>query len=377
MFLRSIIIVLDGFGVGELPDADKYGDVGTNTALHVIKQCNPYLPNLRDMGLYDIIGLNSNTHGVYGKAKEQSAGKDSLTGHFELMGLITDKAQTTFPDGFPLELLEFLKDLAGRDIIDGGIASGTEIINLFGDLHLQTKNPIIYTSADSVIQVACHIDIYDVDKLHNYCNEIRNNLPSHYIIGRVIARPFDGKSGNYNRTKDRKDFSLPPSSPTLLDILKDSGKDVITIGKLDNIFSMNGITKNIHTSSNSDGIKNIISVLQTQFNGLLFANLIDFDMVYGHRNDVIGYAKALEEFDSSLPQIFSLMNEHDLLIITSDHGCDPTTKGTDHTREYVPVLIRTVPVKYKDLGIVNMSDIAATIAKHQGVDYNLAGTTLL
>ena len=371
--MRSIIIVLDGFGVGELPDAGDYDDLGVNTALHVIEKCNPHLPNLSGMGLYDLVGLKKGTRGVYGKALEQSAGKDSVTGHFELMGLVTRVPQTTFPDGLPKDILDFVSDVFGHDLLDGGHASGTEIINRYGDLHIQTKKPIVYTSADSVIQIACHIGAYPVEELHRYCEEIRNHIPPAYVVGRVIARPFDGTPGNYYRTEDRKDFTIRPASATLLDLLKDAGRDVITVGKVDNIFSMNGITEHVHTASNTEGIQRIQEMLRRRFNGLLFTNLIDFDMVYGHRNDYTGYARALEEFDASLPAIFALMGEQDMLIITADHGCDPTTKGTDHTREYVPVLLRLASMEHKELGIVNMSDIAATIARRQQVEYTLTG----
>ena len=329
------------------------------------------------MGLYNILGLKDTLNGIYGKAIEQSAGKDSPTGHFELMGLITEVPQTTFPKGFPTEILELVKKTFEHEIIDGGVASGTEVINQYGDLHIQTKNPIVYTSADSVIQIACHIDIYSVNSLHNYCNMIRHSLPSSYNVGRIIARPFNGNSEHYYRTEDRKDFTLPPSSDTVLNLLKNYGKDVISIGKIDNIFSMSGITKTLHTNSNDDGICKIIETLKTQYNGLIFANLIDFDMVYGHRNDFVGYARALEIFDNALNEILPLINKDDLLIITADHGCDPTTKGTDHTREYVPVLIHTPSILYKNLGIIYMSDVAATIANHHNIEYKLNGTSLL
>ena len=371
--LRSVAIILDGFGVGEQPDACEYDDVGTNTCLHVIEKCNPHLPNMKSMGLYDLVGLKNDTRAIFGKAMELSAGKDSPTGHFELMGLITEEPYLTFPGGFPSALMDFFADVFKCEVLDGGVASGTEIITRLGEEHMRTKKPIIYTSADSVIQIACHVDVNSVEELHFYCKEIRHKLPPQYKVGRVIARPFKGDAGSFQRTEDRKDFTLPPPSDTLLDLLYDAGKDVITVGKIDNMFSMHGITESAHTSSNKDGIEKLLEYLNTGFDGLLFVNLIDFDMLYGHRNDAVGYAKALEEFDAALPKMLESLNEHDLFIVTSDHGCDPTTKGTDHTREFVPVLVQAQFAEQRQLGTVMMSDVAATIAKHQGVEYALVG----
>lgn len=370
-------MILDACGVGELPDADRYGDVGSNT----LGNCAAYvgglnMPNMSAFGLGNIIPIKGvppceKPEAYYGKMAEKSPGKDSTTGHWELAGIITHRPFPVYPDGFPDDLIDRFKKLTGRGVLGNMPASGTEIIVKLGEKHLKTGDLIVYTSADSVFQVAAHTDIIPLDELYRYCRLAREMLTGEHAVSRVIARPFAGKVGEFKRTPDRKDFSLAPPKGTLLDRLKDAGYDVITVGKVDDLFAGKGVTRSNHTKSNAEGIKTIIRLLSGEFNGLMFANLVDFDMLWGHRNNAEAFAGGLEYFDSKFPLVVSGVNNDDLLIITADHGCDPTTPSTDHSREYVPLLVYSPALKSpgRNLSIRNsFADVASTIAELFRVD---------
>ena len=352
MIKRVITIVLDGFGIGELPDAKKYGDEGSNTLKGIYNNTKLNLPNLKKIGLYNIDGIKleeqSNAIGSFGKAKEKSEGKNSPVGHWEISGFITSPGFKTYPNAFPEDLIEEFKKEAGLEgILCNEVGSGTEILKRFGEEHIKTGYPIIYTSADSVFQIAAHEDIIPVEKLYEICRVARKilNKPE-YNIGTVIARPFIGtNSENFTRTYNRKDFESNTFGKTMLDVLKENNKEVIAIGKIGDLFSGRGITKEIRTKGNEDGVKKTIEQIKDNTEGLIFTNLVDFDMLYGHRNNIEGYAKALEYFDSKLPIIIENMKDTDLLIITADHGNDPSTPSTDHSREYIPILIYGKQIK--------------------------------
>ena len=371
MINRAIIIVLDGFGVGELPDANNYGDVGSNTLKGIYNNTKLNLPNMKKLGLYNItqIGINEkeeNVMGAYGKAKEQSAGKNSPVGHWEISGYILKNAFKTYPNAFPEDLInEFIKETGVKGILCNEVGSGTEILKRFGEEHIKTGYPIIYTSADSVFQIAAHEDVIPVEELYRICKIARKILDNpKYNVGTVIARPFVGdKPDNFTRTYNRKDFESETFGKTMLDIISKNGKDVIAIGKIEDLFIGRGITKKIHTNGNAEGIEKTIEEIGKQSEGLIFTNLVDFDMLYGHRNNIEGYAKALEYFDNKLPEIISNMKDTDMLIITADHGNDPSTPSTDHSREYIPILVYGKNVKPNvNLGIRNTyADISATI----------------
>ncbi|MGB9678766.1 MAG: phosphopentomutase [Thermoanaerobacteraceae bacterium] len=369
MFKRVAVIVLDSVGAGELPDAYKFGDEGSNTLGHVTEKTGVKLENMGRLGLGNILPLksvpeNPNAIGAYGKMAEKSAGKDTTTGHWEIAGLITEKPFPTFPDGFPKEIIDRFEKETGRKVIGNKPASGTEIIKELGEEHIKTGNLIVYTSADSVFQIAAHEDIVPIKELYKICEIARGILSGENAVGRVIARPFNGTPGNFKRTENRKDFSLKPFEATILDILKENNYEVFAIGKIEDIFAGRGITDVDHTKNNEEGITATIKAFDTVKEGLIFTNLVDFDMLYGHRNDVEGYANALLHFDNRLPEIIDKMTQEDLLIITADHGCDPTTKSTDHSREYVPLLVYSPKMKSGfNLGIRSTySDIAATLA---------------
>lgn len=375
MIKNIILIVLDSVGIGELPDACKYGDEGSNTLSNIIKNTTKVnLPNLTKLGLGFIEGVEGleyvkNVNGSYGRLSESSAGKDTTTGHWEISGIILKEPFPTFPNGFPSELITKFETLIGTKILGNKVASGTVIIEELGQEHMNTGHPIVYTSADSVFQIAAHEDIISVNRLYKLCEIAREILVDEYAVGRVIARPFIGKPGEFLRTSNRKDFSLKPVEKTMLDIIKDAGLEVLAVGKIEDIFSGQGITKSVHTVNNMDGVDNTIKYIKEHKNGLVFTNLVDFDMKYGHRNNVEGYARALEEFDSRLPEIIDNLNEDEVLIITADHGCDPTTVSTDHSREYVPVLIYGDKIKKGiNLGTRNtFADIGATILELLGL----------
>ncbi|MGQ9630227.1 MAG: phosphopentomutase [bacterium] len=380
--MRAIIIVLDSVGVGELPDAAKYGDEGSNTLAHVADAVGGLaLPNLQKLGLGNIIdirGVPREGHplGAFGKAAERSAGKDTTTGHWEIAGLILDKPFPLYPNGFPDEVIKPFVERTGRGVLGNRAASGTEIIEELGEEHIRTGKLIVYTSADSVFQVAAHEDAVPVEELYRICQIAREILQGDHSVARVIARPFVtrergilakvmGRGPKFERTPRRRDFSLPPTGPTILDRVKDAGLTVMAVGKIEDIFAGRGITESFHTENNMDGVDKTIGCIRSSREGLIFANLVDFDMKYGHRNDPRGYAQALVEFDGRLPEIVDAMREEDVLILTADHGCDPTTPSTDHSREYVPILVYGKRIRGDaDLGVRStMADIAETVAE--------------
>ncbi len=376
---RAIIIVLDSVGIGELPDAADFGDVGSNTLVN-IKKVRPQtaLPNLCALGLGNIPGdeialLGKVAHpiGAYGKMAEASIGKDTTTGHWEIAGILTKHPFPTFTEtGFPKEVMDAFETAIGTKTLGNYAASGTVIIQDLGDEHMRTGFPIVYTSADSVFQIAAHEDVIPVKKLYEICEKARKILTGKYGVARVIARPFVGANGSYTRTKNRRDFSLEPTGDTILDLAKAKGYQVTAIGKIEDIFEHRGMTRTDHTTNNQEGIEKTILYTKEEFSGILFTNLVDTDMIYGHRNDVDGYAKALEYFDSKLPEIMNVMHEGDILFITADHGCDPTTPSTDHSREYVPLLVYGKCVRENTaLGIrKTFADIGQTISDYLGLD---------
>lgn len=373
--MRTFIIILDGYGIGESPDANYYGDEGSNTAYHVaLAMGGINLVNLGKLGLPLIVDLPGTAVmwpplAAVGRLRELSAGKDTTTGHWELSGIILTKPFPTFPRGFPNEIIESFKKAIGRDILGNYPASGTMIIEDLGPEHLKTGYPIVYTSADSVFQIAAHEDVVPVETLYEWCRIARNLLQGPNGVARVIARPFAGTPGKFYRTPRRRDFSLPPPKDTLLDKLSMSGYDVITLGKLDDIFANRGITKPIHCSNNDECMEYLKEYQDRDFNGLLFCNLIDFDMKYGHRNDPPGYAKALLKFDDWLVTFIEGMRPTDLLIISADHGNDPLTKSTDHSREYVPLLFYGDMVRPGNFGTCNgFCCLGKTLADIYGVD---------
>ncbi|MBI5683324.1 MAG: phosphopentomutase [Deltaproteobacteria bacterium] len=341
---RIIIIIPDSLGIGELPDADEYGDKGSNTLGNIKKTVDGFnIPNLEKLGIGNIDGITgfkkvSSPLASYARMLEASKAKDTAAGHWEIAGIILDKPFPTFPNGFPEEIMKRFEAETGLDYLGNIPASGTEIIEKLGKEHLKTKKPIVYTSQDSVFQIAAHEDIIPVPRLYEIC-EITRRIADDYNICRVIARPFVGTLCSFKRTERRKDFSIAPIEETILDKLKADGLHVIGIGKIGDIYGHRGLTEEIHTKDNMDGIHKTLGVMRKIQNGLIFTNLVDFDMLYGHRNDAEGYAKALMEFDAVLPEIIGLLKDSDMLIITADHGCDPTTPSTDHSREYVPLLV--------------------------------------
>lgn len=386
---RAVIIVLDSAGIGELPDAAKYGDEGSNTFVN-IKKARPdmNLKNMCSLGLgnidgkdIDLLGKVENPVGCFGKMAEASNGKDTTTGHWEMTGIITENPFPTFTKtGFPYEVMRRLEaDTGDMGFLGNLAASGTEIINILGDEHVRTGFPIVYTSADSVFQIAAHEDVVPLEKLYWICEKARAILQGPYAVARVIARPFTGTSGHYVRTKNRRDFSLAPTSTTILDLISGAGKNVTAIGKIEDIFQHRGITVSSHTTNNPDGTEKTIEFIKKDTDGLIFTNLVDFDMVYGHRDDVDGYKNALEAFDQKLPEIISALKEEDILFITADHGCDPTTPSTDHSREYVPLLVYGKNIKHGvNLGIRStFADLGKTVVDYLGIENNLPGTSFL
>lgn len=366
---RVIIIVLDSLGIGELPDADEYGDKGSNTLGNIARTVKGFtLPNLEMLGIGNIDNVEGlkkakNPIASYGKMTEASKGKDTATGHWEMAGIILDKPFPTYPQGFPKEIMDRFKKETGMDYLGNIAASGTEIIKKLGEEHIKTKKPIVYTSQDSVFQIAAHEEIIPIDKLYEICKITRRMLDD-YNVCRVIARPFEGAPGAFKRTEQRKDFSIAPTEETILDKLKARGFPVIGIGKIGDIYGHRGLTQEIHTKNNADGIDRTIDAMKQSDTSLIFTNLVDFDMLYGHRNDADGYAMALQDFDARLPQIMGLLKDTDMLIITADHGCDPTTLSTDHSREYVPLLVYVKKLKTGiNLGTrKTFADIGQTIA---------------
>ncbi len=377
MIKRVITIVLDGFGVGELPDSEKYGDKGSNTLAGIYHHAKLNVPNLKKIGLYNIEGVEleekiEKTVGSYGKAAEQSVGKNSPVGHWEICGYITNPGFQTYPNAFPEKLIEeFKKEAKLEGILCNEVGSGTEILKRFGEEHIKTGYPIVYTSADSVFQIAAHEDVIPVEKLYEICKVARKILDKpEYNIGTVIARPFVGTNAeNFTRTYNRKDFESNTFGKTILDVLKENNKEVVAIGKIGDLFTGRGITKEIHTQGNEDGIEKTIEQIKQDTEGLIFTNLVDFDMLYGHRNNIEGYAQALEYLDSKLPIIIENMKETDVLILTADHGNDPSTPSTDHSREYIPILIYGKQIKENiNIGTrTTYADIGQTILDMLGM----------
>lgn len=371
---RIFWVVLDSVGAGYLPDADKYGDVGANTLGHIIQQANPSLPHMAEMGLGLIPGVGGakpvKGAGAYGRAMEVSAGKDTTTGHWEMTGLKLEKPFPTYPNGFPKDVVDAFEAAIGTKMIGNYPASGTAILDELGEEHLRTGYPIVYTSGDSVFQIACHESLYTNEQLYDMCLKARAILQGQHAVGRVIARPFTGEGkGHFVRTPHRRDFSLPPTGQTVLNALKDNGIYTMGVGKIEDIFCMSGLAESDHAAGNPACVDSLVKAMHRDFTGLVFVNLVDFDSVYGHRRDVQGYADALAYFDSRLPEIQGLMNDDDLLILTADHGCDPAYTGTDHTREYVPILVWSpLMTGLTDLGTrATYADMAATVAELFGL----------
>ena len=371
MLKKVILIILDACGIGELPDAHLYGDEGSNTIVNTAKAVGGLkLPNLEKLGLGNIepipgVNPQRDASGNYGKMAELSLGKDSTSGHWEIMGLVLEKSFPVYPDGFPPEIIESFEKAIGSKILGNKPASGTEIIKELGEEHVRTHRPIVYTSADSVFQIAAHEEIIPVNKLYQMCMIARKILTHEHGVARVIARPFMGEPGSFKRTERRKDFSLPPPEETVLDILKKNSIPVIGMGKIEDLFAGRGLTESIHTKNNSDGMDKLIGAMKKFEKGLLFINLVDFDMLWGHRNNPQAFASGLEYFDRRFPEILNLLGSDDLLIITADHGCDPTTPSTDHSREYVPLLVYGKSIK-KGVNLgerKSFSDVGNTIAE--------------
>ena len=354
-YKRIFLIVLDSFGIGNAPDAEKFGDSGTNTLKSISESDKFHINNLSKLGLCNIDGVDLEDHpspiGKFGAIQELSMGKDTTIGHFEIAGIVSENPMPTYPDGFPEEIINEFEKQTGCGTLCNKPYSGTQVIADFGEDHIKTGKLIIYTSADSVFQIAAHIDIVPLEKLYEYCRIARKILVGEHAVGRVIARPFTGEYP-FTRTSDRHDFSVEPPADTMLDILKANNYDVISVGKIADIFANRGITEKYFTHSNNEGMNKTLELLDKDFNGLVFTNLVDFDMKYGHRRDVNGYANAISEFDNWLNDFIAKMRSDDLLIITADHGCDPAFKGTDHTREQVPLLIYA-----KDIGPDNLGTI--------------------
>ena len=375
---RIFLIVLDSVGVGALPDAAEYGDSGTDTMRRISNSKNFNIPNLIKLGLGNITGIDyleksQNPLASYGKLCEISKGKDTTTGHWEIAGLNIEKPFPTYPNGFPSDVINEFQEKTGRKVICNKVYSGTEVIKDYGDEHLKSGALIVYTSADSVFQIAAHEDKVPIDELYRYCEIAREILKGKHGVGRVIARPFSGEYP-FTRTPRRHDYSLAPLGKTVLDALKEGGREVIAVGKINDIFASRGITESIPTANNDDGMCVTTQIAERDFKGLCFVNLVDFDMVYGHRNNIDGYAAALSQFDKWLSDFLPKLNDEDMLIITADHGCDPGDNSTDHTREYTPVLV--YGAASNDLGVRHsFADIAATISDIFGLDYNTHGVS--
>lgn len=385
-FDRIHLIVLDSVGIGEAPDAADFDDIGSDTLGHIARECGGLnMPNMAALGLSNIreiegIPAADQPRAYYTKMQEASNGKDTMTGHWEIMGLYIDTPFRVFPDGFPDELIQRIEEKTGRKVIGNKPASGTEIIEELGEEHVKTGALIIYTSADSVLQIAAHEDIVPLKELYEICEFCREiTLEDPYMLGRIIARPFIGEAGSFKRTANRHDYALKPFGRTTMNEMKDAGLDVIALGKISDIYDGEGITKAVRTVSNMDGMDKMVQTLGESFKGLSFLNLVDFDAVYGHRRDPKGYGQALEDYDRRLPEVFEKMTENDLLIITADHGNDPTYKGTDHTREYVPLLVYSPRfTEGKELPLrKTFADIGATVADNFGVKLPEHGTSFL
>jgi phosphopentomutase len=399
VFPRVIVIVLDSVGIGELPDASAYGDEGSNTLGNIAARVLLKIPTLRSLGLGELApldtgsspnGLRTQAMGAYGRMAEASPGKDSVTGHWEMMGIVLDRPFPTFPQGFPADVIAEFERRIGRRTIGNVVASGTEIIDRLGSEHMRTGKPIVYTSADSVFQIAAHEDIIPIAEQYRIC-EIAFDLVARGMgIGRVIARPFVGAPGSFKRTANRHDYALEPTAETLLDLLTRNGVPVIAIGKINDLFAGRGIARSSHTASDAEGMERLRETMAEAKDGLLFVNLVDFDTVYGHRNDVAGYAANLERFDAALARLLPMLRDSDLLVVTADHGNDPSTPSTDHSREYVPVMVTSGPSGAGpgtagphirsgiDIGTrQTFADLGQTIAANFGVGPLAHGTSFL
>lgn len=383
MHPRVLVIVCDGLGVGEAPDAAAFGDVGTRTLQHILRDGKPVLPHLSRLGLLHTMyaeapaGLPAPS-GAYGRLAEASAGKDSTTGHWELMGLTVPVAFPLYPEGFPPEVVEPFEKAVGKKVLYNRPASGTEIIKQYGEEHMKSGRPIVYTSGDSVFQIAAHEEVVPIDELYRWSEIARGILVGKHRVGRVIARPFVGAPGSFTRTHRRHDFTVPPDGPTLLDELQAQGKRVYGIGKIEDLFSGRGVARAVHTESNRDGLEKTVAALSEREDDFVFTNLNDFDTKFGHRNDPGGYARALEQLDSFVPALLAGLSDGDVLMITADHGGDPSDVSTDHTREFVPMVAAGPRVRAGvDVGTrATFADLGATVAEHLGVP-PLAGASFL
>lgn len=385
-FEKIHVVVLDSVGIGEAPDAANFGDVGSHTLGHIAEKMNGLtMPHMESFGLANIEPLQGmqatdKPKAYYGKMQEASVGKDTMTGHWEIMGLNIDKPFKVYPEGFPAELIEELEKRTGRKVLCNKPASGTQVIEDFGNEHMETGAIIVYTSADPVLQIAAHEEIIPLEELYKICEIARElTLQPEYLVGRVIARPFIGTPGNFTRTSNRHDYALKPFGRTTMNVLKDAGLDVIAIGKISDIFNGEGVTDAVRTKNNKDGMDKFAEVVRRDFHGISFLNLVDFDANFGHRRDPLGYGNALQEFDARLPEITEAMTEDDLLIITADHGNDPTFPGTDHTREYVPLIIYSPRFDGgSELALrETFADIAATVAENFKVEAPAFGKSFL
>ena len=383
---RVVLIVLDSVGVGEMPDAQMYGDKGSHTLDHTFEACNGLnIPNLKKLGLGNIegvkaLGKEESVIGAFGKGSEKSIGKDTVTGHWEIGGVILDKPLNTYPDGFSDKIINEFKEKAKIDgILGNKVASGTAIIEELGEEHVKTGYPIIYTSADSVFQIAAHEEVVGLDNLYKMCEIAREMLVGEDVVGRVIARPFVGEVGSFKRTSNRRDYALDPFGKTALEYIKENGMSVAAVGKIEDIYNGKGVTEAVHIKNNMDGVDKTLEYMDKIDNGLIFTNLVDFDMLYGHRNDPKGYGKAIEDFDGRLNEIYSKLRDEDILIITADHGCDPTTESTDHSREYIPILVYGKKVKGgTELGIRDsFTDIGKSVLDYLGIDNSLEGKSFI
>jgi phosphopentomutase len=381
-FNRAIVIVLDSVGIGELPDASAYGDAGSNTVGNVASRIPLKIAALRALGLGRVAaigGLQSSAAAAVGRMAEASAGKDSVTGHWEMMGIVLDRPFPVFPNGFPSEIIAEFSRRIGRGVLGNKAASGTEILDELGPEHMRTGALIVYTSADSVFQIAAHEEIVPIQELYRACDIAYKLVGEGLGVGRVIARPFVGAPGRFKRTANRHDYALPPFGETLLDRVKASSRPVVAIGKIEDLFAGRGITRAIHTASDDEGVNHVLWQMDETTQGLIFTNLVDFDTLYGHRNDVEGYARNLERFDVRLSELLLRLRPDDLLVVTADHGNDPTTPSTDHSREYVPLLVTGAHVRSgADLGTrLTFADLGQTLAEMFGVGRLAHGTSFL
>lgn len=383
-YKRIHVVVMDSVGIGEAPDANEFGDVGADTLGHIAETAGLDIPHLTKLGLGNIhslkgVGSVEEPLGYHTKLEEISVGKDTMTGHWEIMGLHIKKPFRVFPDGFPNELIQKIEDFSKRKVIGNKPASGTEILVELGEQQVKTGDLIVYTSADSVLQIAAHEEVIPLEELYEICEYARKiTLDDPYMIGRIIARPYLGEPGNFARTSNRHDYALSPFGETVLDHLKNDDLDVIAIGKISDIFNDQGITESVRTKSNMDGVDQLLNVMKKDFTGISFLNLVDFDALYGHRRDPEGYAKAIEDFDKRIPEILDQLNDQDLLLITADHGNDPTAPGTDHTREYVPLLAYSPSMERNGaLQQGHFADISATIADNFETNQAEIGTSFL